>query len=177
MPKASSKTYRENSEDKDHDGKSCLAYFKTTPRTPVWLTRMISEEAGEFFRDIAEGQYPKGIIGSVRTLNFMLDKMWSHRKQNRVFKQKGEMICLIFQKDYSVLRSRYCTAKLEAQSVRCILQYCYMRNSKGDERSSASSCHFFQTLGSKTSGLSRVSSQFLLSFLMCKHNPFTSATS
>ena len=119
----------------------------------------------------------KAFIGSVRTLNFMLDKMGSHRKQNSVFKQKGEMICLIFQKDYSILRSRYCTAKLEAQSVRCLLQYCYVRNSKGDERSSASSCHFFQTLGSKTCGLSRVSSQFLLSFLMCKHNPFTSATS
>ena len=33
--KASSKTYRENNEDKDCEGKSCLAYFKTTPRTLV----------------------------------------------------------------------------------------------------------------------------------------------
>lgn len=70
MPKASSKTHRENSEDKDHDGKSCLAYFKTTPRTPVWLTRMISEEAGEFFRDIAEGQYPKGIYRLCKNFEF-----------------------------------------------------------------------------------------------------------
>ena len=35
MPKASSKTDKEKSEDKDCEGKSCLAYFKITPRTLV----------------------------------------------------------------------------------------------------------------------------------------------